>query len=264
MRRYKKVNIAFLHVPKTGGRSLMRLLRRNYLPRSMMLYYPPKHVDVAPMSGHGNLFIGHYSMGKQHEVFADCELVTFLRDPADRLISHIFFMQRYYTQPHIPPDNVYKRWFQENTDVFDVLRFSRLWYLDNAMVRMISGVRDSVPVGELDGSALERAKANLQRFGFIGFQESFEDDLLRLCRQYQLKAVISRRNRGFNRYTPSEKDHELLASRSEFDAELYQFARAMTAREGIGAGTALKMKALGRARNIYLTPLEMLLREVRR
>ncbi|HET7588350.1 MAG TPA: sulfotransferase family 2 domain-containing protein [Gammaproteobacteria bacterium] len=251
MRRFRNLNIAFVHVPKTGGSSLLRLLRRNYSPRSMMLYYPPRHVDVARMSGRGNLFVGHYSIGKQHEVFDDCTLVTFLRDPIDRLISNIFFMQRYYTQPQIPPDSVYKKWFRENEDVFEVLRCTRLWYLDNAMVRMISGVHDSIPYGQLDERSLEKAKANLHKFDFIGFQESFEDDVLRLCSRYQLKTVIGKQNHGFNRYAPGAKDHELLEARNVLDRELYQFARTMVARENVGAGKAFFMKTMGRVRNAY-------------
>jgi hypothetical protein len=264
MKQFRTKNLAVLHIPKTGGRSLMRLFRYNYSSKRLMLYYPPHHTEVAPMKGTGNLFVGHYSVGKEREVFDEYELVAFLRDPTERLISNIFFMQRHYRQPHIPADNVYKQWFLQNRNVFDVLRFARLWYLDNPMVRMVSGVHNSIPFGELDNSVLEDAKHYLQKFAFVGFQETFEEDVLRLCIRYGFKPVIGRRNRGFNRYVPGPKDRIRLDKFNLLDNELYRFARATVTRRQIDAGRARLMKKAGRARNGVISCLLQAVGEKRR
>lgn len=221
---YRNTNVAFLHIPKTAGTSLFEFVKFNYPADRLQLFYPPERTDLERMHGVGNALIGHFSYGMQERVFDDCELVTFLRDPVARLISNVHYMSRYYTSTAVPDDHSLRHFFESTENVFDVLGKVRLWYLDNALVRMISGVHDQVPYGGMQREHLERAIENLQAFRFVGFQERFDADLLRLSRRMSLRPLLSKANVTRNARSPAASVLEQVRPLVELDREFYQHA----------------------------------------
>ncbi|HEX6929330.1 MAG TPA: hypothetical protein VF267_08780, partial [Gammaproteobacteria bacterium] len=100
----------------------------------------------------------------------------------------------------------------------------KLWYLDNALVRMISGVHDSIPYGGMRREHLELAIENLQAFAFVGFQERFDADLLRLSRQAALRPLLSKANVTRNSRSPDPAVLEQIQPLVELDREFYRRA----------------------------------------
>jgi hypothetical protein len=91
--------VIFLHAPKTGGTTLVRIIERQYAPGSVLnLYdssygeelaaYPSEEIDrVRAIAGH--FYFGAHAFISRPSVY-----ITLLRDPVERVISHYHFVRR--------------------------------------------------------------------------------------------------------------------------------------------------------------------------
>lgn len=205
--------LAFVHIGKTGGTSLIHLLRRRLFLRC---------VDVRPLSSQSN---GVFSagdlkrylamnpslrcvMGHSIRAYSDLDsvgipidYVTVLRDPVERCISRY----QHRVRKHGPVD------FRE---------FMAREWLQNVQTRIIGGSTD-----------VERAKEVLrERFALVGTLEGFDRLLVQVGAQfgwapeslgYERKRVAGRT--GEKRHL-RERYGAMVAERQAADVELYRFA----------------------------------------
>jgi hypothetical protein len=212
--------LAFMHVPKTAGTSVLDILRMNSATGRLALYYPPDHVDRP--DGPIETVAGHIWCGYHQELgFDSARYFTFVRDPLTRAISHVYFEMKSYS--HLLPD-------LEARGVRHAILVNKAWYYDNVFVRTFSGVHRKVPFGELGRDALDRARANIERhFFFIGEQEHFRADLRRLARilGWRLPGGAPRKVIGsYQGYRLSDDDLDFLREITRLDTELWHEIRA--------------------------------------
>jgi hypothetical protein len=205
----------FSHVPKTGGMTLVHLLRRNLglrhlevLPRGEWVYQRSdlaRDLRLAPwvrsISGHGL---------RPYVDFGDLRVrlrwYTILRDPVARCISNY---QHHVEKKGSQMDFI--SWMQHAPN--------RNWH-----VRMFAGEQN-----------LEAAKENLSRMACVGFLERYDEFLLLLRRalgwpDFQV-AYVSKRNpartgevrrrieEDMDRYAP------VIHETNELDLQLHDYAR---------------------------------------
>lgn len=91
--------VIFLHAPKTGGTTLVRIIERQCTPGSVLtLYdssygeelaaYPAEEIDRV------RAIAGHFYFGVHTFIARPSVYITLLRDPVDRVISHYHFVRR--------------------------------------------------------------------------------------------------------------------------------------------------------------------------
>lgn len=102
--------VAFMHIPKTSGNALITgILNALAPPRSMFgldrshfgsfqLFSTMSadimstiHLDLGSMPAQADFIAGHFSFSTLSEKYSDAQLVTFLREPYSRLLSHWLF-----------------------------------------------------------------------------------------------------------------------------------------------------------------------------
>ncbi|HVX30184.1 MAG TPA: hypothetical protein VHA53_06860, partial [Nitrolancea sp.] len=90
--------VIFLHAPKTGGTTLVRIIERQSAPGSVLnLYdssygeelaaYPPEEIERI------RAIAGHFYFGVHRFIARPSVYITVLRDPVARVISHYHFVR---------------------------------------------------------------------------------------------------------------------------------------------------------------------------
>jgi hypothetical protein len=257
--------LVLLHIPKTAGMTLARILLRHYgdglvggggedrgAPpgrRSPNVFSRFEHVDarlrsIASSPGVRALS-GHITFGLAARLPRDARYVTVLREPVERTLSQYFFFVRPpakrvgragagFVPPWLP--------YPPPTLTLEECLTERGYIPDNLQTRMLCGLVS--PYDPLPPGALEQAKRNLaERFAFVGTTERFDEFLALLDLELSWPTVALRRS-NVNPDRPHRADLApevvaLVEERNALDLELHAFASELLAARLADAGPEL-------------------------
>ena len=221
-----KETLIFLHIPKTGGRTLQNILLRQYSDRQALVNAHESITDISKWSDDRRRNIryiqGHFSYGV-HKLFPQtCTYITMLRDPVDRVVSHYHFVRR--NSNHM----LNKVVMANDMSLEDYVKGGVCDEVSNDQMRLIAGVpRDSVLS---ESEVLNIAKDNLvKRFLLAGLVEKFDETLVLLKKRIGLKNIYyGVRNQTIGRPIAEqlpESTLRLITERNLGDIELYAYAK---------------------------------------
>ncbi len=206
-----------MHIPKTAGMTLQQLVRERYsLDDQLFLVYERE-------TNHGGfedkdtlkLIMGHFRYGYHKYSERPHEYYTFLRNPAEHILSLFNYTRDY-------PDK-YKNLTQEEYD--NLIQFTRGRYGNNLQTRFISGM--NIIEGR-ENETLEKAKENLRNFKFIGLTEDFDTSLYIMGKKLGWKAFYYQNsNEGVARKKSAIPAADVMKEVLEincYDVELYKYA----------------------------------------
>jgi hypothetical protein len=184
--------IVYLHIPKCGGTTLHHMLAGWYgadavhRERLNGLYY-----HSAASLAAKQVFSGHYDFYSTGLVPGRPRLISFLRDPRERLISLYNFHRAHRPLPNDP--RILVRWAnQHDIDAYFADPAVRAHAaVDNTLARYFSDVPQVAHRWQRRGGPLtvpleamaEQALANLARFEFIGFMDRYQASVRQLAAQ---------------------------------------------------------------------------------
>jgi hypothetical protein len=239
--------IFFIHVPRSGGTTLAKIIQRQYGPRRTF------KIDVRGTSGDTReawqaldaldprvcndlrVVHGHQNFGCHRAYFPDATYITLLRDPVDRLVSYYYYVlvnTKHYLHPLVASNRLKLR-------DFAFCRASA--ELDNGQTRQISG-QVGVPIGACSQEMLDEAKANLvHRFAVFGLTERFDEAVVLMKRAFGWSLpYYVKSNTLPGRQARSDLPGEVVDAICEsnpYDTALYAFARdkfdEMVMRQGL-------------------------------
>ncbi|MBU2994093.1 sulfotransferase family protein [Octadecabacter sp. B2R22] len=187
----KEDRVVFLHIPKCGGTTLHNMLsywfgQSNVHSERLNGLYGHTGASLAS----AKVFSGHYDHYATTLIPGPKKMITFLRDPLDRLVS-LYNFHRAHSPSIIERHNlVLPRWANEHDvdSYFEhpVIRNSPA--INNTMVRYFSdvpqigryhetGAAKEISLDEM----LEQALRNLEKFAFVGFMDQYAADMKRLA-----------------------------------------------------------------------------------
>jgi Galactose-3-O-sulfotransferase len=216
--------LIFLHIPKSAGTTLNRLIEWEY-PLLQMYSVDPvlfrwsrAHLWRLPSRRlkRFRVFKGHMPFGLHEILPQPATYITVMRGAAERVISAYYFMSNYVLHPN------YWKFRREGWTLEDFVRRSPR---ENVQTKMIAGADyDARCTAEI----LRKAKENLQYFSVVGLTERFEETLalMKLRFGWKLQAYSSfnvTRTRPKKRELP-QSTLDLIAERNRFDIELYECA----------------------------------------
>lgn len=170
----------------------------------------------------GRVAVGHipYGLFRAH-LPRDSRYVTVLRDPVERILSHY--------HGHIRRTDRTEALGLVTAESLQEALELRPSDLSNLATRFLCG--DPSPMGELPADALDRAKANLRDFEFVGITERFDESIVLMQRALGLPTVLYERlHVSPDRPSAdeiSEEDRSLIVEMNTLDRELYSFARTL-------------------------------------
>jgi hypothetical protein len=242
--------LIFLHIPKTGGSTLRKIIDRQYpTNETLRCYYQKQGISLQSaleeMNGvpqeratQVNVILGHVGYGIHEHLPWTCSYFTILRDPVERFLSGYYHILRDSDHKfHAEVQGMTIKEFISKEELkVEAARVNAVNALDNLQTRLLSGeavdreLSDNVPPYEPCTSAmLEQAKKNLEKCVAVGLSERFDDSLM-LFRQRLgwSNAYYVRSNVGWNRKPnerPSAETIRCLEEYNQMDLELYSYAK---------------------------------------
>lgn len=239
--------VFFLHLPKTAGTTMRRVLDREY--RAARRYEIGEDVtgDIRTFrsrawseSSAPNLVQGHMSYGLHEFVPGPATYVTLLREPLRRALSDYHYVTS--TPGHPIHEHV------KDLGLVEYFESGITGQLSNGQVRLLCG--DNLPGDtgvpsnrSMERADLERARANLDEgFAAVGVQERFDETLLLFRRRlgwrwpfYVRENVTSR---PYRQDDIADSDLARIRELNLLDIELYDSVRAMFDRVVAAEGAA--------------------------
>lgn len=218
--------IIFLHIPKTGGRSLQNILLRKYSSDEVITDAHTKLNEISEWPDDRKRQIrylqGHFVYGAHKILPQECRYITTLRDPIDRVISHYYFLKRSPSHP------LHDTIVQQNLSLEDYVTSGICDEVSNDQVRLVAGVERTSPV-DLD-EMLKMAKDNIDnKFLVVGLLENFNETLVLLKRRLGLRNIFyGIRNQTIGRPLKEQIPERILHLITELnyaDIALYSYAK---------------------------------------
>jgi hypothetical protein len=218
--------VIFLHLPKTAGTTVNRLIEWEYRFSEMysidpvlfkwsaarLRKLPPERLKKIRM------FKGHMLFGLHEVLSQPATYITVLRDPVDRVISAFYFMRSHKLHP------LYWKLRRENWTLED---FVRRYQRENVQAKIIAGSDYEAPCTP---EILEKAKENLRRhFSVVGLSERLQESLALMKLRFGWK-LSSYSSFNVTRSRPKKDDLpkatlDLIHEKNAFDIELYECGR---------------------------------------
>ena len=220
--------LIFIHIPKTAGTTLNRIIEWQYSPLSIYTIEPYRIRATVERFKHlseqrrrrlqvvrGHLFYGIHEFLPQGATY-----ITMLRDPVTRFLSSYYFILRRPLHP------MHRKLKKERLGVEDFIRLTP--HRQNLQCRFIAGSEN----GEIrDGQVLGVAKENLTRsFSVIGLCERFEESLVLMAITFGWKVPFYE-NRKVSKTRPMVEPRlvDLIKEHNRLDVELYEFGKKLFA-----------------------------------
>lgn len=219
--------IIFLHLPKTAGSTLARIIESQYDANNILYLYESmlgEELAVSSPSQLNNLRIvmGHLYFGAHTFLSSPSTYITMLRDPVDRVISHYYFVRR--DPSHYLYDSARKLSLKEYVESCNRQE------PNNDQTRLLAGKRDESRFGICSDEMLDIAKGHLaDYFTVVGITEEFDRSLILMKRNlgwrnpFYINQNVSQ-NRPRKEGIPFET-LRVIQAYNELDIELYRFAR---------------------------------------
>jgi Sulfotransferase family len=235
--------LIFLHIPKTGGTTLYKILARQYW-RAQTLTFDGcssqiERFKTLPPARRGRyrLIKGHLHFGLHHFVPGASTYITFLRNPVERVLS-------FYHHARSKPDHyLYSVLATERLDLETQLAQDVTLELFNEQTRLLAGGEWEDPRRPVTRAALTRAQANLRaHFRVVGILEESDASLLLLRHAFgwQMPYYV-KENVAKDKPDSASLDAEtraLIQDANSFDLELYEYARELFDQQRRAAGSS--------------------------
>ena len=223
--------LIFLHIMKTAGTTLFKIVEQQY-PEDSIFHYVPmragKRLDDLnqwPQEQRDRLrfFHGHGCYGTHESLNKPSRYITMLRHPVKRVVSLYYFIH-HNPKRSTPPEG--------HCPTLTSYMDAGLFAVDNAQTRAIAGkAAADFPYGECTAELLDIAKQNLAQFLAVGTTERFDESLLVFRYVLGLDNILYARTNENTRKPKIEdidpKEIALVKSFNQLDEELYLYANQL-------------------------------------
>ncbi|SDN60223.1 Sulfotransferase family protein [Paenibacillus sp. yr247] len=228
----EKELLIFLHVPKTGGQTLGRIIDEQYHISEIIKVKDPQTVEtllneipnekvtkigcyvehletyfqqVPKGDEHINCIYGHMYFGMHRYLSKPYTYMTMLREPIDRVISHYYYF-------------LGKNHFKTDTSFEEFITKPKFF---NFQTRYLSG--GNIP-------DLQLAKENIHNhFSIVGITEMFDESLFLMKKQFGWEHInYAKKNVTASRPAKEQISKvfiDLIVKHNEIDIELYHYAK---------------------------------------
>lgn len=216
--------LIFLHIPKTAGTTLNRIIEWQYDPRLIYTIDPYQiratvgRLQTLPEERRRRLRVvrGHLIYGVHEFLPQGGTYITMLRDPVKRVLSSYQFILRRPLHP------LHRKLKAKGIGVEEFLNYTAK--RQNLQTKMLAGVPY---VGPCDEETLARAIAHADKsFRVVGLSERFQESLLMIASSFGWKIpYYENRKVSKNRPAIDPAMLELIREHNPYDLALYEYGQ---------------------------------------
>jgi len=228
----KRTSLIFIHLPRTGGTTLSKILKRQYcsgqtfsIKGSNNKNSIKKFKNLSQEKRKKIRYLeGHVPFGLHKYLFFKPAYITILRHPVNRLISH------FYLAKSNPNHYLYSRVKDRDMSFVDYIQSKISSELDNGQTRLLSGLKAVDTVhghGKVTEKVFRRAKKNIKEFfPLVGTTEKFDHFLILLKEYFKwnnvfyFKKNVSPRKKKIR---VNSKIRKIIEENNQSDLKLYQY-----------------------------------------
>ena len=220
----------FLHIPKSGGMTLWRLINNNYHDNEVLFIdsfdyegsFEKLFSIVRNNPDQLKLIGGHIGYGLHKKLPGDSEYITVLRNPVERIISQYHYITR------TPQHYLYNQVVSKRMSLLDYVSSDLTREISNDQTRMIAGASQDLGIGDNSQYYLELAKKNLQEhFRVAGLLERFDEAVAMFMLELGWENLeFTKQNVTSYSAQPVVKNGviEVIRERNLLDTQLYEYA----------------------------------------
>jgi hypothetical protein len=249
--------IVLVHIQKTAGTTLRRILERRYPPESIYHCYLKTNQEArdgfaqlpAEAKHRVRCVLGHVYFGFGELVPSPVTYLTILRDPVERILSLYHYILRQ------PDHRLHAEMTAQHTTLEEFVSRDDEVEVNNMQTRMIAGYLGD---GAVPPEMIAAAQANLEnRFLLAGITERFDEFLMLINRElawprefFESKNVDPNRS---HRTNLPDSVVDTINAHNQLDLDLYAFAdrRLDEALERAGPAFRLQARLFGLANRTY-------------
>lgn len=226
--------LCFLHIPKTAGNTFTYLMHSYYTPEEICpshFWHEVVNFPIEDMARYRYVG-GHIRHSIQQLLPKPPHYMAFLRDPVERVISHYDHARRVPESPFHHANSL-EEFVKMDTAKSAVSNTQTVFLgIDRSTKNVPPPKLGSFKQLPVDDSVLEKAKARLDEFFFVGIVEHFQESLYLLAYMLGWRPFSSgkRRNISPNRLQRDDLSPELLQHIRDinlYDIELYDYAKQL-------------------------------------
>ena len=216
--------LLFLHIPKTAGTTLNRIIEWQYNPLSIFTIDPyriratAERLATFSEGRRRSLRVvrGHFYFGLHQLLPQGGTYITILRDPVSRTLSSYYFIQRRPLHP------LHRKVKGGRIGIDDFIRLTL--HRQNLQCSLIAGIKTDRGADE---RVLEIAKGNLVKwFSVVGISERFEESLMLMAKTFGWEVPYYENQKVTkNRPPPDPAAVETIRQHNQLDLELYAFGK---------------------------------------
>jgi Sulfotransferase family len=218
--------LIFLHIPKTAGTTLNRIIEWQYNPLSIFTLDPYRFRATAERfktlseerRRRLRVVRGHLYYGLHEFLPQGATYITMLREPVARFLSSYYFILRRPLHP------LHRKLKKEQLGVEDYLRL--IPHRHNFQCRLIAGVENGATGDE---RLLEMAKEHLtESFSVVGICERFEESLMLIAKTFGWDVPFYENHKVSKNRSPVDPSSiEMIQEHNRLDLELYEFGKKL-------------------------------------
>jgi hypothetical protein len=221
--------VIFLHAPKTGGTTLVRIIERQCASGSVLSLYDSSYGEElaaypSDQIRHLRAVVGHFYFGVHAFIPRPSLYIILLRDPVDRVISHYHFVRR---EPG--------HYLHQAANELSLSEFVVACGVDepnNDQTRLLAGRYQAEGNAPCADDMLAAAKQNLrEHVAVAGLTEEFDRSLLLMRRTFGWGTPFYVREnvtkKSLRREVVSPETRRVIEEYNALDQEIYDDARSL-------------------------------------